>query len=321
MSQLKLSIIVPVYNVEQYVGQCLQSLYSPSVDESLYEVIVVNDGTRDNSMAVVEPIAKAHPNMCIINQENGGLSRARNTGLDAAQGEYVWFIDSDDWLTPDAIERVYGYLDTNPGIDMVTTPLYWRFDDSSKDKIDINVDEDTKILGLDFIKTIGETGAIQRNVIRRAILDRADIRFYPGILHEDGLFGPQTFYQAESVLVVKEPFYNYRQRADGSIMHSVKIKSAYDIIIVHQQLMIYLDKYVKPQDKKWFRQKYISLFLTAINFTWHLRNTPEFKQFLHDSRPYRIKESLKCLSCGKKGIVKCFVYGIFPYEYTRLRDK
>ena len=91
---MKLSLIIPVYNVEQYISRCLQScLYQPHVTADDYELVIVNDGTRDDSMAIVEEQTKGLPNVTIINQHNQGLSMARNAGLRAAQGEYIWFID------------------------------------------------------------------------------------------------------------------------------------------------------------------------------------------------------------------------------------
>lgn len=100
------SIIIPIYNVEQYIEQCFTSIYAQDISEDIFEVIAVNDGTPDNSMSIVKTIASQHKNLVIINQENQGLSVARNTGLDHAKGEYIWFVDSDDWLTKDSLSLV-----------------------------------------------------------------------------------------------------------------------------------------------------------------------------------------------------------------------
>ena len=96
-----LSVVVPVYNVERYVGDCLCSLLNQP--ESLCEIIVVNDGTKDNSMEIVHKLVNGYTNVRIINQENKGLSEARNAGLRHALGEYVWFVDSDDTILENAV--------------------------------------------------------------------------------------------------------------------------------------------------------------------------------------------------------------------------
>lgn len=107
-----LSVVVPVYNVERYVGDCLCSLLNQP--ESLCEIIVVNDGTKDNSMEIVHKLVNGYTNVRIINQENKGLSEARNAGLRHALGEYVWFVDSDDTILENAVEYLHDIVDTYP---------------------------------------------------------------------------------------------------------------------------------------------------------------------------------------------------------------
>ena len=94
----KLSIIIPIYNVEQYVRACLESVFRQGLADDDYELILVNDGTQDRSMEVIADLLAAHTNVTVINQENQGLSVARNNGLERATGEYVMFLDSDDLL-------------------------------------------------------------------------------------------------------------------------------------------------------------------------------------------------------------------------------
>lgn len=106
----KLSIIIPVYNVEKYVGRCLESCLDQDLPKDEYEIIVVNDGTQDNSVQVIEKYIKPENNVTLIHRENGGLSAARNTGLKHAQGEYVWFVDSDDWIEKDSLSKLIQYI-------------------------------------------------------------------------------------------------------------------------------------------------------------------------------------------------------------------
>lgn len=100
---MDISIIVPVYNVEKYVHACLESIYHQHLDEERFEVIIVNDGTKDHSMDVIQDIIKAHTNITVINQENLSLSVARNNGIAAAKGEYILMPDSDDLLIDDSL--------------------------------------------------------------------------------------------------------------------------------------------------------------------------------------------------------------------------
>ena len=102
----KLSIIIPVYNVEKYILPCLESVFRQGLDDKCYEVIIVNDGTQDKSMEVINKIICSHDNIKIINQKNQGLSVARNNGIEASTGEYLMFIDSDDLLIENSIHTL-----------------------------------------------------------------------------------------------------------------------------------------------------------------------------------------------------------------------
>ena len=106
MDQIKVSIIIPIYNVEEYLEECLKSAVNQSLQE--IEIICVNDGTPDNSMDIVKRYAAADHRIVIVEKENGGLSSARNAGLQAAKGEYVYFLDSDDYILENAMEVLYG---------------------------------------------------------------------------------------------------------------------------------------------------------------------------------------------------------------------
>ncbi len=113
---MQLSIIIPVYKVEKYIRDTLQSIYRQQYDENLFEVIVINDGTPDDSMRIVAEFTNKHANLHIINQKNQGLSCARNAGLKIAQGEYVWFVDSDDTVTEESIVQVLESMVITPKI-------------------------------------------------------------------------------------------------------------------------------------------------------------------------------------------------------------
>ena len=101
---MDLSIIVPIYNVEQYVRACIESIYQQGLDEDRFEVILVNDGTKDKSMEMIADIIQQHKNITVINQENQGLSMARNNGIAMAKGEYILMPDSDDLLIENSVE-------------------------------------------------------------------------------------------------------------------------------------------------------------------------------------------------------------------------
>ena len=108
MGHIKLSVIIPIYNVELYIKRCAESTLNQNLSKDEYEVIFVNDGTKDNSVEVLNKAIdfEKYPNFHIYNKENGGLSSARNFGLDKAHGDYVWFVDSDDWIEPNCLAKI-----------------------------------------------------------------------------------------------------------------------------------------------------------------------------------------------------------------------
>ena len=110
---IKLSIIVPVYNVEEYIRPCVESIFKQGLDESTYEVILVNDGTKDNSFGVIEDIVNSHSNILIVEQKNQGLSAARNTGMTKASGDYILFLDSDDLLIENTLGKLTAALSSS----------------------------------------------------------------------------------------------------------------------------------------------------------------------------------------------------------------
>lgn len=107
---MKLSFIIPVYKVEKYIDRCLNSLISQNLDQSLYEIIVINDGSPDRSAEIVEQYAGKYPNIFLVSQANQGVSAARNKGLTIARGKWIFFVDPDDFIKKDALKRICNRL-------------------------------------------------------------------------------------------------------------------------------------------------------------------------------------------------------------------
>lgn len=132
-----ISIIVPVYNVEDYLPTCLDSLLRQGIENERYEVILINDGSKDGSGTICKDYVARHANFFLLNQENQGVAAARNHGLGFAHGEYVIFVDSDDFLADNGLKRLVDVLKSHPGIDLVR--FYSSYSDhifDGKDEID-----------------------------------------------------------------------------------------------------------------------------------------------------------------------------------------
>ena len=239
---MKLSIIIPVYNVEQYIGRCLQSCLSqPHVTPEEYELVIVNDGTKDNSMAIVEEMTRGCINVTIINQQNQGLSMARNAGLKAAQGEYVWFIDSDDWIEDNCLHGIIERLERTK-VDVLQLQYKNVYND------DIPNDEHYSI-----IKGIGNSKkwmventyftAVQFMIYRREFLLQNNLQFYPGIYHEDSEFKPKVVYLADTCASYDKVVYNYFKGNANSITAVLKLKNGIDLFTVMNSLYTFVDNH------------------------------------------------------------------------------
>lgn len=228
------SIIVPIYNVEQYLVECLDSLVNQTLQD--IEIICVNDGSPDNSADIVRKYMQADSRIKLIEQENRGLSGARNAGLKVAKGEYVYFMDSDDWLEHDAMDVCYQKA-IRGNVDVVLFDALSFVDGVGKYSEEIQNDYDrSKLLqsyanqampAKQLFKQMIQTGAMRAsaclNFIRRDLLVKNDLNFEEGLIHEDELFTPQLYALATTMMYIPRMFFHRRVRP-GSIMTSVKIE-------------------------------------------------------------------------------------------------
>lgn len=312
-----LSIIIPVYNVEQYIRQCLDSIFNQNVDENLYEVIIVNDGTKDGSMNIVNSFTD-HTNLLVVNQVNQGLSMARNNGLKASSSKYVWFVDSDDWLIQGSIDKVLAAIKDNECIDVIATILLCHKEESSFEYKEYTPAH-YKLTGKEYLWSGYSKGASQRYIMRKDFLLYNNLSFYPQLLHEDGLFGNQMLYLARSIIILPEPVYVYRIRNNGSIMSSIKIKSADDLLFIYNALLEFMYEKVSPEDYIRYRISISSVLYSLMLFCIPIYDTPEFKSFYRFNKTYIKKQSSVLWQSPKyweKALLMCF----FPMQFIKLRQ-
>ena len=304
-----LSIIIPVYKVKDFVGQCLQSVFDGGADESRYEVIVVNDGTPDGSMDIVRKVCAGHDNVTIIEQENQGLSAARMAGEEKAEGEYVWFVDSDDWLEKGAVDAMLVRIDKNPEIDVFTMPLLWT--GTGEVHLDYEIGEDAEWDGKALLQTKYPLWAAPRHITRRTLFLNDEVHFPIGLLHEDEYFYRVLLYRAPRVLLMKGSMYYYRQR-DNSIMSGKSTKSLYDIVSVYRLLEAFMCSKMEPADRKWFRQDITALLLKTYreSFGVGLYDSTGAKEFRRKNRFFVFTRGMRCsaFSLKEKAWIVCLLF-------------
>lgn len=227
---MKLSIIIPMYNVELYIEKCLLSCLKQNIPSNSYEIIVVNDGSLDKSLIIAERIAKAEKNITIVSQKNSGLSMARNKGFSLARGEYIWFIDSDDWIEDDCLRDIVSCLEkNNPDILQLQYRNYYDDEKLNKDCFCIIRGV---VNGRQQIRNGGIPIPAQFAIYKKNFLSDNNLEFYPGIFHEDCEFKPRAIFFAKRCASYDNVVYNYYQRTNGSITSVVNPKRAFDCLKV-----------------------------------------------------------------------------------------
>lgn len=276
----KFSIIVPVYNVEEYIDDCLKSIFNQTFKD--YEVIVVNDGTKDNSIDIVK-----NYDVEIINQENGGLSAARNTGVKKAKGDYLLFLDSDDYIEKDLLKKINDSLEDNP--DIVRFQIKEVYPDK---EIDFKEESFNTTTGVEAFNKIVKYHFIENAwcyaIKRKYYLDNK-YEFSKGTYHEDYGLIPLVIIKATKVKSISYIGYNYRQR-ENSIMSSKDYKKTIKKV---DDFYNHYTNLIKEINKLDIDSSVIKSYLAnSLLIKICELNNPEYKEYLNKIRKDKVIDNL-----------------------------
>ena len=235
ISGVKVSVLVPIYNVEDFLAECLDSLVGQTLRE--IEIICINDGSTDSSLEIIRRYAKDDKRIVIIDKKNSGYGDSMNKGLDKATGEYIGIVESDDFIDLDAFEKMYK-LAKKYDLDVVKTNFYEYVTKKKRDVAKSNMflpDEENVVLNTrEHRHVFYEQPSIWSAVYRRKFLNDNDIRFLPspGASYQDAGFNFKVWAAAERVMMVNRAFLHYRQdnpnssvKSDGKVY---AVKDEYD---------------------------------------------------------------------------------------------
>ncbi len=259
----KVSVIIPVYNTEKYVRQAVESILLQTLKD--IEIIIVNDGSTDGSMTILEELAAQDERIKLFSQENQGQSAARNFATEKAKGKYIYFMDSDDFLEKDALQLCFEKA-VNKNLDFVLFDAE-ILNPQDTTAIDLTYKR-TQILNKEYIYTGNEllntfirehifTPSPCLSFINTAFLRQQNLSFYPGIIHEDQLFTCKLYLNANKVMCIAKPFFKRRFRSDSTMTNRFAWKNMHGYLTVTEELLLYADQH--PQHKK-----LISLFLSQM---------------------------------------------------------
>ena len=269
---IKLSLIIPIYNVEKYIGVCLDSIYNANNLLGLFEVIIINDGTPDRSMEVVEKYSLKYDNIRIFSQENKGLGEARNVGIKKAKGEYIWCVDSDDWLSSAAINRVCKSLD-NYKPEVLSLGIVYSTGEKPGVK---NHAIDGKIYtGMEFLDINIVQNPAQCYIIKKSFYNQNNLTFIKGLYHEDSLFTPILLYWTKVLVHDSFPYYDYNVRENSIMTSGNNLRHCNDMIKIGIELNDFVNINLKKNQEKKIFFKYISISVGAIYYYWKQMNKIE----------------------------------------------
>jgi glycosyltransferase involved in cell wall biosynthesis len=208
---MKLSIIIPVYRVENTLDRCLKSIMLQGYGD--YELILVDDGSPDRCPQLCDEWAVRDRRITVIHKANGGLSDARNAGIEQAQGEYITFVDSDDFIGPDTYQPLMQQLERRPEIDMLEFPVYWHYGSKEQQVVDYGEQDYTDMTDY-WLKGQAYLHTYACNKIYRSVLFE-QVRYPKGKVFEDAYTLPELLRKARKVKTSSKGFYHYCWNEQG----------------------------------------------------------------------------------------------------------
>jgi glycosyltransferase involved in cell wall biosynthesis len=261
---IRISIVIPAFNVGFYLNKCIDSILMQDISKSEIEVIIINDGSTDNSLSIAKEYQFKYDFITVISQDNAGLSQTRNLGLSIAKGNYIWFIDSDDWIKENCISNC------------LTLCELYDLDIFSLDRVMIGLKENSvlatnsgylqKVISGKICLEEGEFQIpAQLYIFKRQFLAINKLTFFPNILHEDKEFILRAIYFAHKFYFSGQLLYYHLQR-EGSITQTINPKRCYDLVKISTLATDFINEHeIKDECKKSIiRNSFFSLTLSAI---------------------------------------------------------
>lgn len=251
-----LSVIIPIFNVEKYLHQCVDSVLRQNLEDM--EIMLVNDGSPDNCPQICNEYAEKYPFIKAIHKENGGLSDARNEGLRAASGDYVIFLDSDDWWNPNvSVADILSYVKRNSSTDMFLFSSYDYLD--GEGFYQRNEHQNLKCIDVSSVKSYYQSlldngnmeVAAYTKILKRAFLLENNLYFKRNLLSEDNEWLMRLLRAANKVDVINQPLSIYRAGRADSITNTIKKKNIEDLLSIVQGSIDYYaehDNNIKEQE-------------------------------------------------------------------------
>lgn len=267
IGEILVSIIVPVYNVESYLIKCINSILNQTYKN--LEIILVNDGSTDSSGEICEQYSKIDNRIKVIHKENGGLSDARNFGIKTAKGKYILFVDSDDYIEENAVEKLLE-VSEKKNLDVVCGNSI-KISDYNKRTMFGGVNENIVKTGLDYlVECINNkrfSAPVWLRMYRADLIKNNNLYFKKGLLHEDENWTPKVLLKANRVAYINFSFYNYIIRKNSITQKKDKTKNIKDIIYTCNELeKIYNSLNISEKHKNILKDYLARLYMNTCTY-------------------------------------------------------
>lgn len=311
-----ISVIVPVYNLEDYLRPTLDSIVGQVGDFPL-QIILVDDGSTDSSGRICDEYASRDARIHVIHAVNGGAATARNTGLDVATGDYIAFLDGDDWWEPNTLQTCGSYLDAHPEVEVVGIGIVEEFSDgssvnyASKTLVKMGHDDIMRHLTMGFSFLCGPT--VWSKVWRREVL--TSMRFRDGKKFEDNTFAFEAMYPIKHYHVLPHGLIHYRRGRPGSVSGI-----SFNMVALFDNIEYTMSK--RPEDKVWQRHLNTMAVHYMQTYFYQTHTFPEvYKAFVPLALPYVRRMRQRPFTPSSDSLIyrmKQRLFLHFPRLYTRL---
>lgn len=320
MKNTLISIVVPIYNVEKYLDKCINSLIKQTY--AYIEIILVDDGSIDNCPAICDKWKEKDSRIIVIHKENGGLSDARNTGIEIAKGTYICFIDSDDYVDETYVEKLYNAIEDNNvnisqcGIDYIN--------DEHKTIKSIGYDRNCLLSGRKIIEDSCNEHYIENEVVWNRLYKTSlfeTIKFPKGKLHEDEYTTYKLLYNENNIAIVPENLYKYRQ-SNNSIMRSkYSLKKFNDFKEAYNEKINYFKERNDIVVYDMVIRSYLSnLSNIYIKIERDIQNSKQILRQIKNEYKKYYKYTIRSSNISIKNKVKVTFFFVSPKIYTILKN-
>lgn len=309
---MKLSIIIPIYNTGKFLCKCVNSCLCQDIPTQDYEIILINDGSNDDSYSIARDIVNKSKNISLYSHDNCGLSETRNRGMELAKGDYIWFVDSDDWIRENCLNSILNqcYEKDLDAFQISACNVYGTVEERIYD-----VKENTISTGLQILDTDGFYVCAPFTIYKRSFLLEHKLKFYSRIFHEDCEFSPRSYFYLKRVAGTNEIIY-YVYNNVNSITHTINPKRFYDLLFVIKRIDEFSSSF--DRDIKRIYSNQISCFINLLlRFGNQLPNEeePKLKQVIFENRRL-FRHYIE--SCVSKYMIEGILFTILPKQSLSL---